>query len=113
VSDLRLHYLTRFGVKSMRSTESPSPCNKEKCSASPENPAAANQLLSMDAWTFYTALKLTSGDVRVLGESLMNRTPRHTENVLAKKVSTIRRGVQFSEPNPKNKGFRRGYDRQP
>ena len=52
---------------------------------------------------FIPPLKPTSGDVRVAGESIMNRTPADIrKNVLARKVSMIPQGA-FNSLNPTRK----------
>ncbi len=101
VDHLSLHYLTRFGQKvqavsdvsfTMESGEILGIAGESGCGKS----TLVNGLMGL----FIPPLYPTSGDVRVNGESLMNRTAQDIRaNVLSRKVSMIPQGA-FNALNP-------------
>jgi peptide/nickel transport system ATP-binding protein len=104
VQDLHLHYLTRFGDKIHAvSGVSFSLEEGEILGIAGESGCGKTTLVSGCMGLFIPPLKPTSGDVRVNGESLMNRTPKDIrKNVLARKVSMIPQGA-FNALNPTRK----------
>ncbi len=104
VTDLYLHYLTRFNEKihavsgvtfSMEDGEILGIAGESGCGKS----TLVNGLMGL----FIPPLYPTSGEVRVAGESLMGRTPKDVrKNVLARKVSMIPQGA-FNALNPTRK----------
>jgi len=104
VDHLSLHYLTRFGNKvhavsdvsfTMEQGEILGIAGESGCGKS----TLVNGLMGL----FIPPLYPTSGDVRVNGESLMNRHPAEIrDNVLSRKVSMIPQGA-FNALNPTRK----------
>jgi len=101
VENLSLHYLTRFGQKipavsdvsfTMKQGEILGIAGESGCGKS----TLVNGLMGL----FIPPLYPTSGDVRVSGESLMNRSPADIrQNILGRKVSMIPQGA-FNALNP-------------
>ncbi len=101
VDHLSLHYLTRFGQKvhavsgvsfTMEQGEILGIAGESGCGKS----TLVNGLMGL----FIPPLYPAAGDVRVGGESLMNRTPQDIRaNVLSRKVSMIPQGA-FNALNP-------------
>lgn len=104
VIDLRLHYLTRFGDK-IHAVDGVSFSMEqgEILGIAGESGCGKSTLVNGCMGLFLPPLKPTSGDVRVAGESIMNRTPADIrKNVLARKVSMIPQGA-FNSLNPTRK----------
>jgi peptide/nickel transport system ATP-binding protein len=91
VKDLSLHYLTRFGKKIQAvDTVNFSMEEGEVLGIAGESGCGKTTLVSGCMGLFIPPLHPTSGDVRIKGESLMNRTPEDIrKNVLSTKVSMI------------------------
>jgi len=104
VDNLSLHYLTRFGKKIHAVTGVTFNMEKgEILGIAGESGCGKSTLVNGLMGLFIPPLYPTTGDVRVNGESLMNRTPndiRH--NVLSRKVSMIPQGA-FNALNPTRK----------
>ena len=101
VIDLRLHYFTRFSEKIHAvAGVSFSMEQGEVLGIAGESGCGKSTLVNGCMGLFLPPLRPTSGDVRVAGESIMNRTPADIrKNVLAKKVSMIPQGA-FNSLNP-------------
>ncbi len=104
VDKLSLHYLTRFGQKIHAVTDvSFSMERGEILGIAGESGCGKSTLVNGLMGLFIPPLYPTSGDVRVGGESLMNRTPEDVRsNVLSQKVSMIPQGA-FNALNPTRK----------
>ena len=104
VIDLHLHYLMRFGDKIHAvAGVSFSMEQGDVLGIAGESGCGKSTLVNGCMGLFIPPLKPTSGDVRVAGESIMNRTPADIrKNVLAKKVSIIPQGA-FNSLNPTRK----------
>ncbi|NLB63687.1 MAG: ABC transporter ATP-binding protein [Fibrobacter sp.] len=104
VENLSLHYLTRFGQKIHAVTDVSFTMEKgEILGIAGESGCGKSTLVNGLMGLFIPPLHLTSGDVRVAGESLMNRDPKDIrENVLSQKVSMIPQGA-FNALNPTRK----------
>jgi peptide/nickel transport system ATP-binding protein len=104
VQNLSLHYLTRFGQKIHAVTDVSFTMEKgEILGIAGESGCGKSTLVNGLMGLFIPPLYPTSGDVRVAGESLMNRTPKDIrENVLSRKVSMIPQGA-FNALNPTRK----------
>jgi peptide/nickel transport system ATP-binding protein len=104
VSDLYLHYLTRFGEKIHAvSGVSFSVEKGEVLGIAGESGCGKSTLVNGCMGLFIPPLHPTSGDVRVAGESIMNRTPADIrKNVLGRKVAMIPQGA-FNSLNPTRK----------
>ena len=104
VENLSLHYLTRFGEKIHAVTDvSFSMQQGEILGIAGESGCGKSTLVNGLMGLFIPPLYPTSGDVRVAGESLMNRTPEEVrKNVLSRKVSMIPQGA-FNALNPTRK----------
>ncbi len=104
VSDLCLHYLTRFGEKIHAvSGVSFSVEKGEVLGIAGESGCGKSTLVNGCMGLFIPPLHPTSGDVRVAGESIMNRTPADIrKNVLGRKVAMIPQGA-FNSLNPTRK----------
>jgi peptide/nickel transport system ATP-binding protein len=104
VEDLSLHYLTRFGEKIHAVTNVSFTMEQgEILGIAGESGCGKSTLVNGLMGLFIPPLYPTSGDVRVAGESLMNRTPQEIRrNVLSKKVSMIPQGA-FNALNPTRK----------
>jgi peptide/nickel transport system ATP-binding protein len=104
VDNLHLHYLTRFGEK-IHAVAGVSFAMEqgEVLGIAGESGCGKSTLVNGCMGLFLPPLKPTSGDVRVGGESIMNRTPSDVrKNVLARKVSMIPQGA-FNSLNPTRK----------
>lgn len=101
VENLSLHYLTRFGQKIHAVTDVSFSMKKgEILGIAGESGCGKSTLVNGLMGLFIPPLYPTSGDVRVGGESLMNRTPEEVrQNVLSRKVSMIPQGA-FNALNP-------------
>ncbi|MBN1600904.1 MAG: ABC transporter ATP-binding protein [Chitinispirillaceae bacterium] len=101
VQNLSLHYLTRFGQKIHAVTDVSFTMEKgEILGIAGESGCGKSTLVNGLMGLFIPPLYPTSGDVRVGGESLMNRSPKDIrENVLCRKVSMIPQGA-FNALNP-------------
>lgn len=104
VENLSLHYLTRFGQKIHAVTDVSFTMKKgEILGIAGESGCGKSTLVNGLMGLFIPPLYPTSGDVRVAGESLMNRTPEEVRtNVLSRKVSMIPQGA-FNALNPTRK----------
>ncbi|MCL2689194.1 MAG: ABC transporter ATP-binding protein [Chitinispirillia bacterium] len=104
VEKLSLHYLTRFGKKIHAVTDvSFSMEQGEILGIAGESGCGKSTLVNGLMGLFIPPLYPTSGDVRVDGESLMNRTTEDVrQNVLSRKVSMIPQGA-FNALNPTRK----------
>lgn len=104
VENLSLHYLTRFGQKIHAVTDVSFSMKKgEILGIAGESGCGKSTLVNGLMGLFIPPLYPTSGDVRVSGESLMNRTPEEVrQNVLSRKVSMIPQGA-FNALNPTRK----------
>jgi len=104
VEKLSLHYLTRFGQKIHAVTDvSFSMEQGEILGIAGESGCGKSTLVNGLMGLFIPPLYPTSGDVRVDGESLMNRTTEDVrQNVLSRKVSMIPQGA-FNALNPTRK----------
>ncbi|MCK9182296.1 MAG: ABC transporter ATP-binding protein [Fibrobacteraceae bacterium] len=104
VDHLSLHYLTRFGEKINAVTDvSFSMKQGEILGIAGESGCGKSTLVSGLMGMCIPPLYPTSGDVRVNGESLMNRTVEDIRaNVLAQKISMIPQGA-FNALNPVRK----------
>jgi peptide/nickel transport system ATP-binding protein len=104
VDDLHLHYLTRFGEKIHAvAGVSFSMEQGEILGLAGESGCGKSTLVNGCMGLFIPPLHPTSGDVRVSGESFMNRTPEDVRrNVLGRKISIIPQGA-FNALNPTRK----------
>lgn len=104
VDHLSLHYLTRFGQKVHAVSDVSFTMEKgEILGIAGESGCGKSTLVNGLMGLFIPPLYPTSGDVRVNGESLMNRTPEEVRrNVLSQKVSMIPQGA-FNALNPTRK----------
>jgi peptide/nickel transport system ATP-binding protein len=104
VENLGLHYLTRFGKKVHSVTDVSFTMEKgEILGIAGESGCGKSTLVNGLMGLFIPPLYPTRGDVRVEGESLMNRSPKEVrENVLSRKVSMIPQGA-FNALNPTRK----------
>ena len=104
VDKLSLHYLTRFGQKIHAVTDVSFGMEQgEILGIAGESGCGKSTLVNGLMGLFIPPLYPTSGDVRVGGESLMNRTPEDVrQNVLSRKVSMIPQGA-FNALNPTRK----------
>lgn len=104
VENLSLHYLTRFGQKIHAVTDVSFSMEQGKIlGIAGESGCGKSTLVNGLMGLFIPPLYPTSGDVRVGGESLMNRPPKDIrENVLSRKVSMIPQGA-FNALNPTRK----------
>lgn len=104
VENLSLHYLTRFGNKIHAVTDVSFSMNQgEILGIAGESGCGKSTLVNGLMGLFIPPLYPTSGEVRVGGESLMNRTPEEVrQNVLSRKVSMIPQGA-FNALNPTRK----------
>ncbi len=101
VDHLSLHYLTRFGQKVHAVSDVSFTMEKgEILGIAGESGCGKSTLVNGLMGLFIPPLYPTRGDVRVNGESLMNRTPEDIRsNVLSRKVSMIPQGA-FNALNP-------------
>jgi peptide/nickel transport system ATP-binding protein len=104
VDRLSLHYLTRFGEKIQAVSDVSFTMEQgEILGIAGESGCGKSTLVNGLMGLFIPPLYPTSGDVRVGGESLMNRTPTEIrKNVLSQKVSMIPQGA-FNALNPTRK----------
>ena len=104
VENLSLHYLTRFGTKVHAVTDVSFTMQQgEILGIAGESGCGKSTLVNGLMGLFIPPLYPTSGDVRVGGESLMNRTPEDVrEHILSQKVSMIPQGA-FNALNPTRK----------
>lgn len=104
VENLGLHYLTRFGQKIHSVTGVSFTMDKgEILGIAGESGCGKSTLVNGLMGLFIPPLFPTCGDVRIEGESLMNRSPKDVrENVLSRKVSMIPQGA-FNALNPTRK----------
>jgi peptide/nickel transport system ATP-binding protein len=104
VQDLHLHYLTRFGNKIHAVSGVSFSINKgEILGIAGESGCGKSTLVNGCMGLFIPPLHPTSGDVRVGGESIMNRSPADIrKNVLGRKVAMIPQGA-FNSLNPTRK----------
>ena len=104
VEKLSLHYLTRFGQKIHAVTDVSFDMEQgEILGIAGESGCGKSTLVNGLMGLFIPPLYPTSGDVRVGGESLMDRTPEDVRrNVLSRKVSMIPQGA-FNALNPTRK----------
>jgi peptide/nickel transport system ATP-binding protein len=104
VEHLSLHYLTRFGEKIQAVSDVSFTMEQgEILGIAGESGCGKSTLVNGLMGLFIPPLYPTSGDVRVGGESLMNRTPVEIrKNVLSQKVSMIPQGA-FNALNPTRK----------
>jgi len=104
VDHLSLHYLTRFGEKIHAVTDVSFEMKQgEILGIAGESGCGKSTLVNGLMGLFIPPLHPTSGDVKVGGESLMNRTPQDIrEHVLSRKVSMIPQGA-FNALNPTRK----------
>jgi len=101
VQDLHLHYLTRFGEKIHAVAGVSFALEKgEVFGIAGESGCGKSTLVNGLLGLFIPPLHPTSGDVRVEGESLMNRSPAEVrKNILGRRVSLIPQGA-FNSLNP-------------
>ena len=99
-----MHYLTRFGQKIHAVTDVSFTMEQgEILGIAGESGCGKSTLVNGLMGLFIPPLYPTSGDVRVSGESLMNRTPEDVRvNILSRKVSMIPQGA-FNALNPTRK----------
>jgi peptide/nickel transport system ATP-binding protein len=104
VENLSLHYLSRWGQKIHAVTDVSFSMKKgEILGIAGESGCGKSTLVNGLMGLFIPPLYPTSGDVRVNGESLMNRTPQDIRsNILSRKVSMIPQGA-FNALNPTRK----------
>jgi peptide/nickel transport system ATP-binding protein len=104
VDKLSLHYLTRFGQKIHAVTDVSFTMEQgEILGVAGESGCGKSTLVNGLMGLFIPPLYPTSGDVRVGGESLMNRAPEDIRaNILSRKVSMIPQGA-FNALNPTRK----------
>ncbi|MDR2592124.1 MAG: ABC transporter ATP-binding protein [Chitinispirillales bacterium] len=104
VDKLSLHYLTRFGQKIHAVTDVSFTMEQgEILGIAGESGCGKSTLVNGLMGLFIPPLYPTSGDVRVGGESLMNRSPEDVRaNILSRKVSMIPQGA-FNALNPTRK----------
>lgn len=104
VENLSLHYLTRFGSKIHAVTDVSFEMQQgEILGIAGESGCGKSTLVNGLMGLFIPPLHPTAGDVRVGGESLMNRTEKEIrKNVLSRKVSMIPQGA-FNALNPTRK----------
>jgi peptide/nickel transport system ATP-binding protein len=104
VQNLSLHYLTRFGQKIHAVTDVSFTMEKgEILGIAGESGCGKSTLVNGLMGLFISPLYPTGGEVKVAGESLMNRSPKDIrENVLSRKVSMIPQGA-FNALNPTRK----------
>jgi peptide/nickel transport system ATP-binding protein len=104
VENLSLHYLTRFGSKVHAVTDVSFEMQQgEILGIAGESGCGKSTLVNGLMGLFIPPLYPTAGDVRVGGESLMNRTEEEVRrNVLSRKVSMIPQGA-FNALNPTRK----------
>ncbi len=104
VENLSLHYLSRWGQKIHAVTDVSFSMKKgEILGIAGESGCGKSTLVNGLMGLFIPPLYPTAGDVRVGGESLMNRSPKDIrENVLSRKVSMIPQGA-FNALNPTRK----------
>ena len=104
VENLSLHYLTRFGDKIRAVTDVSFTMQEgEILGIAGESGCGKSTLVNGLMGLFIPPLYPSAGDVRVAGESLMNRTPEEVrKNVLSRKVSMIPQGA-FNALNPTRK----------
>jgi peptide/nickel transport system ATP-binding protein len=104
VEKLCLHYLTRFGEKIHAVSDVSFSMEKgEVLGIAGESGCGKSTLVNGCMGLFIPPLYPTSGDVRVGGESIMNRAPAEVRrNVLGRKVAMIPQGA-FNSLNPTRK----------
>jgi peptide/nickel transport system ATP-binding protein len=104
VDKLHLHYLTRFGEKIHAVSDVSVSMEKgEVLGIAGESGCGKSTLVNGCMGLFIPPLYPTSGDVRVAGESIMNRKPADIrKNVLGRKVTMIPQGA-FNSLNPTRK----------
>lgn len=104
VTDLHLHYLTRFGDKIPAVSGVSFAMEKgEVLGIAGESGCGKSTLVNGCMGLFFPPLYPTSGQVSVEGESIMNRTPADVrKNVLGRKVAMIPQGA-FNSLNPTRK----------
>jgi peptide/nickel transport system ATP-binding protein len=104
VDHLSLHYLSRFGEKFHAVRDVSFTVSKgEVLGIAGESGCGKSTLVSGLMGMCIPPLHVTSGDVRINGESLMNRTVEDVRaNVLAQKISMIPQGA-FNTLNPVRK----------
>ncbi|HXP91022.1 MAG TPA: ABC transporter ATP-binding protein [Fibrobacteria bacterium] len=104
VEHLSLHYLTRFGEKIHAVTDVSFEMKQgEILGIAGESGCGKSTLVNGLMGLFIPPLHPTSGEVKVGGESLMNRTPQDIrEHVLSRRVSMIPQGA-FNALNPTRK----------
>lgn len=104
VTDLHLHYLTRFGEKIPAVSGVSFAMEKgEVLGIAGESGCGKSTLVNGCMGLFIPPLYPTSGQVSVEGESIMNRTPADVrKNVLGRKVAMIPQGA-FNSLNPTRK----------
>ena len=104
VDHLSLHYLSRFGEKFHAVRDVSFTVSKgEVLGIAGESGCGKSTLVSGLMGMCIPPLHVTSGDVRINGESLMNRTVEDVRaNVLAQKISMIPQGA-FNALNPVRK----------
>jgi peptide/nickel transport system ATP-binding protein len=104
VENLSLHYLTRFGSKVHAVTDVSFTMEQgEILGIAGESGCGKSTLVNGLMGLFIPPLYPTAGDVKVAGESLMNRSEKEIrKNVLSRKVSMIPQGA-FNALNPTRK----------
>jgi len=104
VEHLSLHYLTRFGTKIHAVTDVSFTMQQgEILGIAGESGCGKSTLVNGLMGLFIPPLYPTSGEVKVSGESLMNRSEQEVrKNVLSRKVSMIPQGA-FNALNPTRK----------
>ena len=104
VENLSLHYLTRFGTKIHAVTDVSFTMQQgEILGIAGESGCGKSTLVNGLMGLFIPPLYPTSGEVKVSGESLMNRSEQEVrKNVLSRKVSMIPQGA-FNALNPTRK----------